>query len=1638
MSRISRSYQGILLLFISVTLIITVPMGAFGASISGTVSDSDGSPINGTVTAIEVYLFTEGACFGGQLLEEASINATGNFSFEGLDPGSYYLQTSNVGQSEYVNEWYGVGGSSFDCNDASPVTINASDDNVGGIDFQLDMGGVITGTVTYGSAGIADVGVSSFGLGCDGPHLGGAGTESDGSYAIHGIPQGIDVYLWAHWMGSGFGYVNEWYDGADGVRECYDAVPVSAGMVVDFDLQPAGSLSGVVTADSSPVEDLYVYVVDYQDGEWLGGTSTAADGSYTINELPTGDYRVQACADCSGHPYLNEYYPDVYGYDEASAVTVVGGADTPNINFDLGQGTAIEGDITGLETDQQIQICANNYEAGSGDGYTGIGYCTGVTGSGDLVDHYTLHVAPELDYHVEFQPENGIYTQYDGSEYGTLFTGSPALIYAPVSGSVTGIDITLTQPVTISGTITDLAAGQYASINAQSDEGFSFYTSISGDGSGSDAYAVNVAPGYNYRVEFQPDNAILAFYLEGSAEGTYAWEDATLVTASENVGGIDITVTTGGAISGTVYQSDGTTPITGGDVRIVAFTGDSCDYENWQTSTWSDPDTGAYTIDSLPTGSYYLRTENNQESGYVNLWHDGAQGSQECSQAALVAVDSTGVDFHMPLGGRISGRVTSGGSPVAGLQLYANEVDSWMNESWAETDANGNYAIIGLTSGDYHIRTCAECNSLPLVDEYYDNVFSENVATAVQVSLGALIPQVDIDLEVPSYVSGTVIGLVPGAWVDIDARCDAGTPDDYGDDFWLWSYASADASGTATYSIPAAQIPGFAYRLSFRSDERLHAYYQEGNAIGAFIEAEATLLYPTNAISNVDIELIQGEPVIGDIHDLADGQEMSICAYGTDGAVGGYCTSIVGDGSEAVPYSLRVAPDFEYTIQFYPDGGIDTEYNGTENGSWDGEDPTPIFVPSGGSSGIDLTVTQAVTLGGTITGLDLDQYVNINATCDNGTPDDGSDDFGFSRSVFGNGSNSDTYAIPVGPGCSYRVVFDPDEAIRVYYQSGNEYGTTQWDAADLVAVDTTDINGIDVTISAAGSVSGRVINTKEGTGIESLQVQAFQGPCWNGFLGGAQTDADGYYQIDNLPPGPVYIRTCAQCERKIYIDRWWIGPTDDYPLDCEDALPVTVTANEDTGAIDFSLSGPGHLDWADMYLSNDTFSVELAIFPTFREWLTEATVTGPDGFFYEFDLEADLYTRENECNPTSFWYQNFPRPVSYGEYRIAVSFKDGSSNTIVRTIEAPTGSATAVAEATMSAMVNADGSIDLYWTEPEVENQTHRIKIYEMGGERIYKSDRLEDSDGHFHIPAADIECIKLGVDYRWRISTYNEEYQIGTAANGQIFTYDPANLQSRIKFFRAMSFDDDLLLSWDSRAGSRENIVSAYVSDPASALFYTFDLESDWFDQSTESRPFQKAWAFRMPPTYPIGQYELTVEFDDGYIETETATNQDRSVVGVDRFTLNSEEFDNGDMVFRWALPDGISGQRYQVRIRSLDESKEYFCSEAFFDTNEVWVSFWNLRELRQAGLYKWIVRVYTDDYSVARNDAAQTFLYNPFDLIQPPCIFDRDFDGDVDGDVDGSDIALMAKYLVDGTVQDPENFMADLAQSLGNEGCW
>jgi len=325
---------------------------AASGMITGTVTNAaTGDPIVGIWVLADNYDDEEG------MFSDALTDAQGVYRMTGLPPGDYRLETDcedtglNYSQLFYNNKtsW----------NLADRVTLTGTQ-TTSGINFVLSPGGTVSGTVLDDQGqpieGIAIQASAYVGEGW----FGEAETQADGTYTLVGLASGTyKIRACPSCWDEVLPYADEYYDDAD----WKDASPVTVVVGettpgIDFVLAGGTSISGFVFGwdaglnDYVPVAGAELSAENLTTGSWSGWAQTEADGSYTMNGLTAGSYRVRASADT----YSQEFYPNSIDWGGAVAVEVTVDEPATAINFDLDLGGQIEGTILDQDTGLPVTV----------------------------------------------------------------------------------------------------------------------------------------------------------------------------------------------------------------------------------------------------------------------------------------------------------------------------------------------------------------------------------------------------------------------------------------------------------------------------------------------------------------------------------------------------------------------------------------------------------------------------------------------------------------------------------------------------------------------------------------------------------------------------------------------------------------------------------------------------------------------------------------------------------------------------------------------------------------------------------------------------------------------------------------------------------------------------------------------------------------------------------------------------------------------------------------------------------------------------------------------------------------------------------------------------------------------------------
>jgi len=141
-------------------------------------------------------------------------------------------------------------------------------------------------------------------------------------------------------------YAHEFYNG---VHNMEDATPVAvnpgaATSPINFQMDKGGWISGQVvrSSDGAPIENASVTAYEYATNKWAGNQETEADGTYTIQGLMPGTYRLKVYQG----GLATEYYDNTLDPDAATPVVVSVDAEQTGIDFALEANFSIDGSIS--------------------------------------------------------------------------------------------------------------------------------------------------------------------------------------------------------------------------------------------------------------------------------------------------------------------------------------------------------------------------------------------------------------------------------------------------------------------------------------------------------------------------------------------------------------------------------------------------------------------------------------------------------------------------------------------------------------------------------------------------------------------------------------------------------------------------------------------------------------------------------------------------------------------------------------------------------------------------------------------------------------------------------------------------------------------------------------------------------------------------------------------------------------------------------------------------------------------------------------------------------------------------------------------------------------------------------------------
>jgi hypothetical protein len=397
-----------------------------------------------------------------------------------------------------------------------------------------------------------------------------------------------------------------------------------------------------------------------------------------------------------------------------------------------------------------------------------------------------------------------------------------------------------------------------------------------------------------------------------------------------------------GAIGGRVTQASG-----GDGIEDVLVYADKLDCPYGSGSAYTDMD-GYYVIENLPDGKYEVNTSN--DSVFVDLyWNDKPLWGQP--DTVMVASNDTtpNIDFSLPVGGRITGRVTMPGALFSSVTVYAEDTLShtdYSGDAFILLDS-ASYEIRQLPSGIYKVYTA---NIDSFVDEYYNDKSDWASADPVSVTQGSTTTGIDFTLAIGGKITGTV--TLPGAttvFVFVDA-VNTVTGETH-------STFASGAGSSAGYEITGLRTG--TYKVStFNFEGYLDEYYNDKPD-----ETSADLVSVTqgSTTSNINFTLTLGGIVKGTVTGSTKGplEDIDVYAFSTSNQ---FLPEGYGTTDASGHYRMISLKTGYYKILAYGDSVYAWEYYNGKS-SWSSADSV-LVTEADSVSGKDFTLD----VGGMITG----------------------------------------------------------------------------------------------------------------------------------------------------------------------------------------------------------------------------------------------------------------------------------------------------------------------------------------------------------------------------------------------------------------------------------------------------------------------------------------------------------------------------------------------------------------------------------------------------------------------------------------------------------------------------------------------
>ena len=1247
---------------------IDVALAAPGVAISGTVNNLGAGGADVSVVDAVTQRYRGSARIGPGSPEP------GSFSVGSLPPGTYKIRVNPFGSAQAF-VWFG-GAVRF--SQATSVPVSTTNVTVPGI--PLSAGTSLSGTITLSGTPLYP-GNPFWGIwvdACDAittECLSSSGVDG-GLFQIANLPAD-SYFLRANTSGSGF--IREvWSATLPNLYDWSQATPIPAGVGSpatgkDFALDKGFSISGTVSIDADgdgvadrPAGSVYVNA-DPLSGGWGDGTGADWEGHYTITGLRAGQYSVRAEARYADELFVAQYWNrrtllQVPTPVEISASNVNGidflAVPGRQISGVVVDDVAADGLIAGDPVLKSASVGAYDFMSGRWAGNALWG--------ADGLYHLAL---PPGTFRVDASAgQSGFIAE---SYLNAWFSDLATPVAVTDTAGASNIDFTLVRGAlfgVLTGRVVDSGGSPIPDLDVQVRR-FDNNWGVAGaltDASGN--FAITNLPPSVYRIYIETARYNAAhdtdyIPLLWSAPGDP--NDQSVVFPTVPGVGTDLgtmVLTQGGSIAGTVSRTDVGALPSGLSVGLSPQYSTS----QWMPGASVDTTTGEYRVRGVTAGAYRVSLGVPANSVVPVSFVSASESSFDHNLAATITLGAGqamgSINLFTYAGVSLTGTVTGGGAPLAGVQVNAGTDGYWFGGG-TQTRADGTYEMTNLVPGTYTVST--DVRTGPWANQTLFGVSVPGSADFVLAAAGTIAGTVTLDVKPASPASAFAQMCVQA----VDAATGRGEPClsvtwDGNADGLRGMYSLGNlAAGTYTLQAHTGQS-GYVFEVWTAANTNRWSW-PDGDPL--------TVAAGTTQTANVQLEL--GGSISGlvfldsDGDSTQDANEPSLPGASvnvfllTSGGGSGTSTDSTGRylivGLRPGSSGVSVAPTAA-SLAFV------TETFDGQNAL--GATPTPVVVTAGGASTADFSVIPGVAITGVV-------FADTN---NNRARDDGelfvtsgnvqAQDFAtgaccYNAPIGANGS----YELRVPPGV-YRVQAWQHQPGLIAEFYDNKYSGDEATSVDVTAGPKPDVNFSLIPAATYGYLHGGVL-TPGGQGIEgvSVRVQRFESPWWEGGVASTTTAPDGSYAFTGLPPAEYQVRFDTSATNASNSTNWvssyWSSSGTPGTINTNDMRVAHPAGSSGTNLGNFRLLLGGSVSGTVHPVPSETtlplpFQVSLSSFESSGESLPGGSVAA-DGSFIVRGVPASATYRVQ----AAIWNTNYI-PVYY--LTAAASTWDRNSATAVQ------------------------------------------------------------------------------------------------------------------------------------------------------------------------------------------------------------------------------------------------------------------------------------------------------------------------------------------------------------------------------------